>query len=143
MAPHRDRQFRELGCYLSGIANVGKRSALRIFEHEEHEAGNRADAHVFGRSDANHVDAEMSVCLRNAHMGILLPTCETTSGESIDCRANAHSVLEYEWAGRLGALDKSERLPTIHTLDPCLVFRTKTDKNTEPRMPDPRKWGYR
>ena len=95
---------------------------LRIFEIGESPGGDRVTVHQFGQEEGSAMNEEMTMCVYNGHMRMLLPTTETTTGEWTNWRTQVNLVCDYEWVGWDSALRKDESPPTLHTLGPCTVF---------------------
>ena len=120
MMANDDRQFREIPVFLSGIPNLGKCTTLRIFEVEENLNGTQVVAHQMG-PDSSAVDQDMTLLVHSGHVGMLLPTTETTHKEWAEWKTQTNRVCEYDWGNWEVVLAKGESPPTSYTLETCAV----------------------
>ena len=125
MNPHRNRQFRELAAFLTGMINDGACTTLRIFEIGDIATGHHVNIHVFGGELAPNPRTDMAVCVYNGPMRLLIPTCVTSQGDWLDWRFNANKICEYSWVVWKDALAQDETLATAHTLEPCIICGVK------------------
>ena len=115
MMANRDRQFREIPAFLTGIVNVGKCNVLRVFGIEDNPQGTSVVAHQFGVWGNNKVNGDMALCVYNGHMRMLLPTAETTECERGNWQTQVTTAHEYGWTGWETGMTNDESLATTHS----------------------------
>ena len=121
MAANRDRQFREIPVFLTGILNLGKCATLGIFEVKDLPSGRNVSVHQMGKSSDNDIDEDMTLLVYSGHMRMLLPAPETTIKEWKGWQTQVNRAHLYERIGWETILPSDESPPSFFTSEPCAV----------------------